>query len=45
MQDRDNLAKDYMREKMAQMRIRLGLVLKYVTGGEDKVNAVNCLTK
>ena len=30
---------------MAQMRIELGLVLKNVTRGVEKVNAVNYLTK
>lgn len=30
---------------MDQMKIELWLVMKHVSGGTEKVNAVNCLTK
>ena len=45
MQATHNLAIDEICEEMAQMRIKLRLVLKHVNEGEEKVNAVNYLTK
>ena len=40
-----NPATDEIREDMAQMKTELGLVLKHITRGEEKINAVNYLSK
>ena len=45
MQSTHNPATNEIREKMAQMRTEFGLVSKHVTGGEEKINAVNYLSK
>ena len=45
VQSTHNPATNEIREEMAQMRTELGLVLKHVTGGEVKINAVNYLAK
>ena len=43
MQSTHNPATDEIREEMVQMRTELGLVLKHVTWGAEKINAVNYL--
>ena len=45
MQSTHNPATDDIREEMAHIRTELGLVLKHVTGGAEKINAVNYLAK
>ena len=45
MQSSHNPATDEIREEMAQMKTELGLVLKHVSGGSEKINAVNYLAK
>lgn len=45
MQFAHNPATNEICEEMSQMRTELGLVLKHVTGGVEKVNAVNYLSK
>ena len=45
MQFTHNPATDETREEMAQMRTELGLLLKHVTVGAEKINAVNYLLK
>ena len=45
MQSTHNPATDEFREEMAQMRTELRLVLKHVTWGAKKVNAMNYLSK
>ena len=44
VQSTHNPATDEIREEMAQMRTELGLVLKHVTRGTEKINAVNYLS-
>ena len=45
VQSTHNPATDEIREEMAQMRTENGLVLKHITGGAEKINAVNYLSK
>ena len=45
MQASHNPTVDAIREEMAQIRTEFGLVLKHVTRGAKKVNAVNYFTK
>ena len=45
VQSTHNPATHEIPEEMAQMRTELRLVLKHVTGGAEKINAVNYLAK
>lgn len=45
VQDTNNPTTYQMREELAQMRTELGLVLKHVSGGDEKVNAMKYFTK
>ena len=45
VQSTHNQATNEIREGMVQMRTELGLVLKHVTRGAEKINAVNYLAK
>ena len=45
VQSTDNPATDEIREEMAPMRTELGLVLKHITRGVEKINALNYLSK
>ena len=45
VQSTHNPATDEIREEMAQMRTELGLILKHVTRGAEKINAVTYFSK
>ena len=45
VQSTHNQATDEIREEMAQMSTELGLVLKHIIEGAEKINAVNYLSK
>ena len=45
MQSTHNPATDEIREEMAQIKTDIGLVLKHITGGAEKINVVNYLSK
>ena len=45
VQSAHNPATYKIREEMTQMRTKLGLVLKHITVGAEKINAVNYLSK
>ena len=45
MQATHNLVTDEIHEEMSQMRTELSFILKHITGGAEKVNAVNYLTE
>ena len=45
MKSTHNPARDEIPEEMAHMRTEIGLVLKHIIGGAEKINAVNYLSK